>query len=94
MSVQSPLAGPLRSAGTAVRPAVLTVQEAAVYLSISVVTLYRLIRTGDIPHIRVGGSLRFRAADLDGYLDDNTSRTWKSTRGKEGKGVRKRKKTR
>ena len=43
----------------------LTVQEVARRLAVSRWTVYRLVRTGDLQKIRVGGSIRFRAADVE-----------------------------
>lgn len=56
--------------------AVLDVHGAAAYLRIAEVTLYRLVRRGELPHTRIGRALRFRIADLDRYLEEQTSRTW------------------
>jgi excisionase family DNA binding protein len=68
------------SADIDIRPAVLTKAQAAKYLAISEVTLSRLIKAGDIPHTRVGKSLRFRIVDLDEYLEANTTRKWKQAK--------------
>ena len=65
------------SADNDIRPAVLTKAQAAKYLASSEVTLSRLVKAGDIPHTRVGKSLRFRIVDLDEYLEEHTSRKWK-----------------
>jgi excisionase family DNA binding protein len=58
-----------------VRPAVLDKAEAAIYLKVSVTTVLRLVRSGELPHTRVGRSIRFRPADLDAYLESRTQRT-------------------
>ena len=60
---------------TTTKKKVLDPHEAAAYLSVSRTTLYRLVRTG-LPHVRLGRSLRFRSADLDGYLEEKITRTW------------------
>jgi excisionase family DNA binding protein len=63
-----------------IRPAVLNVRETAAYLRVSVPTIYRLAKRGDITHTRVGGrTLRFRIEDLDKYLAAHTSREWTET---------------
>jgi excisionase family DNA binding protein len=54
----------------------LTVREAAAYLSVSEVTVRRLVKAGSVPHARVLNSIRFRVADLDQYLAERTSRSW------------------
>ncbi len=46
----------------------LTVQEVAELLRVSSMTVYRLIKAGDLPAVRVGRSFRVRDVDVDGYL--------------------------
>ncbi|HEX2029621.1 MAG TPA: helix-turn-helix domain-containing protein [Nitriliruptorales bacterium] len=46
----------------------LTVAEVADMLRVSTMTVYRLIRTGEIPAVRVGRNYRVRRADLEQYL--------------------------
>jgi excisionase family DNA binding protein len=58
--------------------AVFDVHEAAAYLAVSETTLHRMLRRGELPHTRAGRSLRFRVVDLDRYLEEQTSRTWKA----------------
>ena len=48
----------------------LTVAEVADALRVSTMTVYRLIKGGDIPALRVGKNYRIRQADLDEYLDE------------------------
>jgi excisionase family DNA binding protein len=45
----------------------LTVADVAQRLSVSTKTIYRLRADGEIGHVRVGGSLRFRLQDLADY---------------------------
>lgn len=47
---------------------VLTPKEAAEYLSVHVRTLYRLVKKGEIPGRKVGGSWRFKKDALDAWL--------------------------
>lgn len=47
----------------------LTAAEVADQLRVSTMTIYRLIRTGDLPAVRVGRNYRVRARDLAAYLD-------------------------
>ena len=61
---------------TVVQPVVLSVPDAGAYLSVSSDTVRRLIRSGKIPHARIGNSIRIRLADLDGYLESQVSRQW------------------
>ena len=51
------------------RQRILTVQEAADLTRVSGMTIYRLIKTGELPATRVGRSWRIREEDLDAYLD-------------------------
>ena len=62
--------------------AVLDAVEAAAYLAVTKDQVYRLVRSGELPHTRVGKSIRFRVADLDAYLKERTSRTWEPLKGK------------
>lgn len=47
----------------------LTAAEVADQLRVSTMTVYRLIRRGELPAVRVGRNYRVRAAALDRYLD-------------------------
>lgn len=47
----------------------LTVAEVAEMLRVSTMTVYRLIRTGELPAVRVGRNYRVRRAELDSYLE-------------------------
>jgi excisionase family DNA binding protein len=47
----------------------LTVQEVAQLLRVSSMTVYRLIKAGDLPAVRVGRSFQVRDIDVDAYLE-------------------------
>lgn len=47
----------------------LTAAEVADQLRVSTMTIYRLIRSGELPAVRVGRNYRVRASDLDAYLE-------------------------
>ncbi len=47
----------------------LTVAEVADHMRVSNMTVYRLIKSGALPALRVGKNYRIRAADLAAYLD-------------------------
>jgi excisionase family DNA binding protein len=49
--------------------ACLTTEEVLTYLNVTPRTIYRLIRAGELPAIRVGRQWRFRRSDLDAFLD-------------------------
>jgi excisionase family DNA binding protein len=46
----------------------LTVAEVAGILRVSTMTVYRLIKAGNLPAVRVGKSYRVREDDVDRYL--------------------------
>jgi excisionase family DNA binding protein len=46
----------------------LTTDEVLAYLKVTPRTIYRLIRSGELPAMRVGRQWRFRRADLDAWL--------------------------
>jgi excisionase family DNA binding protein len=46
----------------------LTAAEVAEDLRVSTMTVYRLIRRGELPAVRVGRNYRVRLADLETYL--------------------------
>ena len=48
--------------------ALLTVAEVAAAMRVSTMTVYRLIKAGDLPAVRVGHNYRIRVADVDRYL--------------------------
>lgn len=47
----------------------LTVGEVADHMRVSNMTVYRLIKSGALPAIRVGKNYRIRSSDLTAYLD-------------------------
>ncbi len=51
----------------------LTVQEVADMLRVSTMTVYRLIRSGELRAGRVGRSYRIDEADLDAYMLRSTA---------------------
>jgi excisionase family DNA binding protein len=46
-----------------------TVAEVAEHMRVSNMTVYRLIKAGELPAIRVGKNYRIRGRDLAAYLD-------------------------
>lgn len=50
----------------------LTVYEAAEYLDIHPMTLYRWVRKGKMPAAKLGKNWRFRKEKLDAWIDKNT----------------------
>ena len=52
----------------------LTTEEVLEYLQINLRTVYRLIKAGKIPAVRVGRQWRFRKRDIDVWLDSQRPR--------------------
>src|SRR5438067_13775761 len=52
----------------------LTTEEVLAYLQVNLRTVYRLIKAGKIPAVRVGRQWRFRKTDIDGWLDSQRPR--------------------
>src|SRR5204863_3992943 len=63
--------------GAAARPPImnedhfLTTEEVLDYLQVNLRTVYRLIKAGKIPAVRVGRQWRFRKRDIDAWLDSS-----------------------
>lgn len=55
--------------------AFLTTEEVLAYLQINLRTVYRLIKAGKIPAVRVGRQWRFRKRDLDAWLNAQQAST-------------------
>jgi excisionase family DNA binding protein len=52
----------------------LTTEEVLEYLQVNLRTVYRLIKAGKIPAVRVGRQWRFRKSDIDNWLDGQRPR--------------------
>ena len=53
----------------------LTTEEVLEYLQVNLRTVYRLIKAGKIPAVRVGRQWRFRKSDLDAWLESQRPRS-------------------
>ncbi len=49
-----------------------TVSEVASKMRVSNMTIYRLIKSGQLAAIRVGKNYRIRGSDIDRYLEDRS----------------------
>ena len=47
---------------------ILTLDEVALYLKAGKRTVYRLVQQGEIPGFKLGGTWRFRRAELDHWI--------------------------
>jgi excisionase family DNA binding protein len=59
----------------------LTAAEVADTMRVSNMTVYRLIKSGQLPALRVGKSYRLRPADVDRFLADRAVRADDPTTG-------------
>lgn len=59
----------------------LTTEEVLEYLQVNLRTVYRLIKAGKIPAVRVGRQWRFRRRDIDAWLESQRPRHVRSTPG-------------
>ena len=50
------------------RPMMITVREASRRLTISLTSTYQLIRSGKLPHYRIGAAIRIADADIAAFL--------------------------
>jgi len=57
---------------------VMDVDAVADYLGFSSSTIYSKVRDLDIPHVRIGGALRFPKVEIDKWLSRNTVRPQES----------------
>ena len=52
--------------------AILTIKDVAAYLKVTERTIYKLAAAKKIPAFKVGGTWRFRATDIDGWIADQS----------------------
>jgi excisionase family DNA binding protein len=57
-----------------VTEALLTVAEVAAGMRVSNMTVYRLIKTGELPAVRVGKGYRIRESELRRFLEERSVR--------------------
>ena len=60
---------------TFVTGGLLTVAEVANAMRVSNMTVYRLIKSGELPAVRVGKNYRLRETDLGRFLEERSVRT-------------------
>lgn len=75
----------MNNGDSTVQPLAVTLTDAGKYLAVSTDTVRRLVRSGTIPHARIGNSIRIRRTDLESYLENQTTRQWRPM---EGRGPR------
>jgi excisionase family DNA binding protein len=51
----------------------MTIKEVAEYLSVHEKTIYRLVKSGELPALRVGGQWRFEKKVLDAWIQGRTN---------------------
>jgi excisionase family DNA binding protein len=57
----------------------LTITELSAYLRVSTQTIFRLIRKGELPCVKVADRTLFRPADIERFLDAHTHQADRST---------------
>lgn len=53
----------------------MTVAEVAAAMRVSNMTVYRLIKSGELPAVRVGKNYRLRSSDLERFLEERSVTT-------------------
>jgi len=64
---------------------ILTIKQVADYLQLNEKTIYRIIKTGQIPCFKVGGSWRFKKTVIEKWIDSLNIFLVAETRGGPGK---------
>jgi excisionase family DNA binding protein len=64
----------MSSTGSAAADRLWTVSEVAEHMRVSNMTVYRLIKAGELPALRVGKNYRIRGGELAAYLDASSVR--------------------
>jgi excisionase family DNA binding protein len=64
----------------------LTTEEVLEYLQVNLRTVYRLIKAGKLPAVRVGRQWRFRKRDIDAWLESQRPRQGRGSAGVAGVG--------
>ena len=57
---------------------VLDVTEVSAYLAVTRDTVYRLIRDGQLPHVRIGKSIRVRVETLEQFVKERETTEWEA----------------
>lgn len=47
----------------------MTVRDVAEYLNVDAKTVYRIVKRGDLPGFKVGGTWRFKKSDIDEWVE-------------------------
>jgi excisionase family DNA binding protein len=72
----------MNESGKTLLAAAVSIPDAGSYLGVSADTVRRLVQAGDIPHARIGNSIRIRRVDLEEYLERKTTRQWQRVDGR------------
>lgn len=76
---------PMPPASVPARAAAFSVGEAAEYLHVSPQTIYRMIRAGQLKHVRPGALIRVMRDDLDAWIREEQARVWRCSRRGQGR---------
>lgn len=53
---------------------ILTIKDVAIYLKLAEKTAYKLAAEGKLPGFKVGGSWRFKAVDIEKWIEDKKNK--------------------
>ena len=57
--------------GKTERDRLMTAEEVATYLGYALGTIYNKVQAGEIPHKRLGRTIRFRRSDIDAWIEEH-----------------------
>lgn len=58
----------IKAFGVIMTDEIITIKEIAIYLKVAEKTIYRLVTGNKLPAFKVGGSWRFRKAEIDQWI--------------------------
>ena len=73
--------GPKKAVIAPTLPTILTVQELSAYLRVHPTTIYRLLRTKQIPGFRVGSDWRFDTETIDRWSSEQATASSRPLKG-------------
>ncbi len=53
---------------------ILTIKDVAIYLKLAEKTAYKLVAEGKLPGFKVGGSWRFKQADIEQWIEEKKNK--------------------
>jgi len=65
------------------RPLLLTIGEVSGSLKCSEDVARKLVQSGELPHVRIGSSVRIRFVDLESFVANRVTREWQPSEGRQ-----------